>query len=307
MSRGLSNNSRRKTFVLVLVATLLSAGMVGVSAVGPSINIVKADVRDDSMAAAGVVESVELAVDDGSFETAIGLTLGGTVYAVNRLTPPSYPAVLTDVKIAFRAVQFGAVSGDPLRVLAGAHENGADSIDLTAFQVLDSIVPTLGSYATFDVPDITINSGDFVVGFRLTHLRGQFPIALDSTTPFSQRSYVSTNGITFLHIESANLVLIGNFGIRAKVNVVRTPPPSILNVAVAGKKLLVTGENFDVGAAIMINGLHTKKVFNDEENPTTLLIARKAGRDIEPGQMITVQVQNACGLLSNEFKFTRPL
>src|SRR5258708_865707 len=116
-------------------------------------------------------EQVELKVDDGSFETAVGLTLGGTLYAVNRLTPPSYPATLTSVRLFFRHEQFGGgvAVGDPVDVLVAAHENGNDSIDLTQFQTTSTTIQAVGTFVQYDVPDITINSGDFLVGFKITH------------------------------------------------------------------------------------------------------------------------------------------
>lgn len=338
---------------------------------------------------------VELTVDDASFETAVGLTFGGTLSAVNRLTPPSYPAKLTGVKVYFRHEQFGGgvAMGDPVAILVAAHENGSDSIDLTQFQTLNTTIQTLGAFALFDVPDITINSGDFLVGFRITHPPGQFPIALDGTAPLRQRSYVSFNGTLFQHIENANLALIGNFGLRAEVTLtpVQTctygispgsqsfttsggtgnidvttsagncswsattianwitftsssgtgngrvsftvasnaggparsasinvanqvftvsqagiPQPVILNALVQKKQLLVSGQNFDAGARLFINGANTKKVFNDEANPSTLLVANKAGKDIASGQTVTLEVHNVSGAVSAVFRFTRP-
>lgn len=333
--------------------------------------------------------SIELAIDDGSFENAIGLTLGGRLFAVNRLTPPNYPATLTDVRLFFRTERSGGVAvGDPVLVIAGAHPSGSDNIDLTQFQALNTTIPVTGQFATYDVPDVTINSGDFVVGFSITHPRGQFPIALDGTI-LKRLSYVSTTGVTFTHIEDAALALIGNFGIRAvvrlnlnctyalastsqtfaktggngKINITApagcswnattpanwitftaaggngngavsyfvagntgvgratsinvagqvftvtqtdTLAPMILNIQAAGKKLLVGGMNFDDGASIFIDGSLTKKVFNDADNPTTLLVARKAGNFIGVGQTVNVQVVNKNGVPSDEVKFTRP-
>ena len=84
------------------------------------------------------------------------------------------------------------------------------------------------------------------------------------------------------------------------------PLPTILGASIVGKKLLVSGENFDDGASILINGSVAKKVFNDADLPRTLLIAKKAGKAIAPGQMVTLQVRNASGVLSAEFNFVRP-
>jgi len=341
-------------------------------------------------------EQVELKVDDGSFETAVGLTFGGTLYAVNRLTPPRYPATLTSVKIFFRNERFGGgvAIGDPVDVLVAAHANGNDSIDLTQFQITSTTIQTVGAFVQYDVPDITINSGDFLVGFKITHPPGQFPIALDGTAPLQQRSYVSFNGTLFQHIENAALALIGNFGLRAEVTLTTPvptctygilptsqsfttsggtgnidvttsvgtcswtattsatwitftssagtgngrasftvasnvggpargasinvadqvftvtqagiPQPVILSALVQKKQLLVSGQNFDDGARLFIDGANTKKVFNDETNPTTLLVANKAGKDIASGQTVTLQVHNVSGAVSAEFRFTRP-
>jgi hypothetical protein len=179
--------------------------------------------KHSSVQPADTVQPIELAIDDGSFEDAIGLTFGGQLYAINRLTPPRYPAILKQVKIFFRQEQFGGVAvGDPIFILTAPHENGSDDLTLTNFQTQSATVLALGQFVTYTVPDITINSGDFLVGFKITHPAGQFPIALDGTAPLNHRSYVSFNAVTFPHIEDANLRLVGNFGIRAEVNLVQT-------------------------------------------------------------------------------------
>lgn len=79
----------------------------------------------------------------------------------------------------------------------------------------------------------------------------------------------------------------------------------ITDVVRTGKKLLVNGENFQVGAVIEING-QKQKTANDEENPTTMLIAKKAGKMIAPGETVAVTVLNADGTRSAPFMFTRP-
>lgn len=85
-----------------------------------------------------------------------------------------------------------------------------------------------------------------------------------------------------------------------------TGPPSILNASVSGKRLIVLGDNFDIGATLLVNSNRVKKVSNDEDNPRTILVARKAGRDIERGQTVELQVRNADDTLSEPFLFTRP-
>jgi N-acetylneuraminic acid mutarotase len=83
-------------------------------------------------------------------------------------------------------------------------------------------------------------------------------------------------------------------------------PPTILRpvismASVAGKKLFITGENFDDGAVILLNG-EEQKSKNDEQNPGTILIGKTAGKKIKPGDR--VQVRNPDGTLSEEFIFT---
>ena len=95
--------------------------------------------------------------------------------------------------------------------------------------------------------------------------------------------------------------------ITARVAGATTGRPAILGAAIAGKKLLVMGENFGSGADLLMDGNRQKKTFNDEDNPNTLIVARKTGKNIEPGQTVVLQIRNPDGTLSNEFSFTRPL
>lgn len=92
--------------------------------------------------------------------------------------------------------------------------------------------------------------------------------------------------------------------------------PKVLNASVSGKKLFVMGENFADGAAIYMcasclspaaDGDKAKKVSNDSEHPTTMLVSKKAGKDIERGSAVKLQVKNPDGALSEPFTFTRPL
>ena len=79
----------------------------------------------------------------------------------------------------------------------------------------------------------------------------------------------------------------------------------ITGASVAGKKLLLYGERFERGTVILLDG-EKQKTANDEQNPTTILIGRKAGKKIASGQTATLQVRNQDGRLSEPFTFTRP-
>jgi hypothetical protein len=158
----------------------------------------------------------EIAIDDGTFEAAVGQQGGGTLYGVNRLTPASYPATLSDVVIFFLAGTDVRV-GDALTVLVGAKTDGNANIDRIALQMLPGSVQSLNGLNVYDVPDLTIQSGDFVVGFRMTHGRRVYPFALDSTPPSRRRSYISTDGVDFEIIDDRVPSSAGNFGIRARL------------------------------------------------------------------------------------------
>ncbi len=80
-----------------------------------------------------------------------------------------------------------------------------------------------------------------------------------------------------------------------------TVAPKIFSATVKGKKLFVAGENFDTGAVILLNG-EMQKTRNDDQDLTTKLIGKKAGKKIRPGDRL--QVRNPDGSLSEEFTFT---
>ena len=80
--------------------------------------------------------------------------------------------------------------------------------------------------------------------------------------------------------------------------------PRIASASVNGKQLFVVGDGFDSGAKILIND-EPQKTSNDDQHPTTALIAKKSGKRIARGQTVTLQVRNSDGTLSNQFSFTR--
>ena len=84
-----------------------------------------------------------------------------------------------------------------------------------------------------------------------------------------------------------------------------TAAMKITGASVTGKKLVITGENFDSGAVILLDG-KKQKTANDEQNPSTTLIGKKAGKKIAHGEMVTLQVKNRNGRVSEPFGFVRP-
>jgi hypothetical protein len=179
------------------------------------------EAEESASAAAQIVE--ELSVDDGSFEMGAGVTSGSTLYCANRLRPPRYPATLSQVKIFF-SITSGVRARDSLVVLIGANPDGDATIDGTAFQRVRGRVTALNQFNIYAVSNLTITSGDFVVGFQMSPRANATPGAIDTTPPSQQRSYTSGNGVSFT-------LSNGNLGIRAVVTV---PPPLDALVASSG-------------------------------------------------------------------------
>ena len=77
--------------------------------------------------------------------------------------------------------------------------------------------------------------------------------------------------------------------------------PRIIDVRVKGRKLILIGENFTDGSVILLNG-EPQKTRNDEDSPTTILIAKKAGNNIPDGTAVNIQVESSSGV-SDKFPF----
>ncbi len=166
---------------------------------------------------------VELVVDDSSFEQTLGVGggAGGTLGVLNRLTPGNHPATLTGISIFFPAGE-GVTVGEQFTLLFGSIASGqADSISPT-LQTLTATVQTVGSFAVYPVPNLAINSGDFVVGFRMAHAASEGPAANDRNSGSKRRSYYSGNGnapFTLIDTFTTPTNLSGNLLIRAQANV----------------------------------------------------------------------------------------
>ncbi len=103
------------------------------------------------------------------------------------------------------------------------------------------------------------------------------------------------------------LLAIGTFGFNAPVSkahastIQTDSAPKIFNARMKGQKLILTGENFSQGAVILVNG-EPQKTRNDEDSPSTTLIAKKAGNKIADNAAVSIQVQSANGL-TDKFPF----
>ena len=197
----------------------------------------------------------ELAVDDGTFESAAGVATGGTSYRVNRLTPSFYPATINAVSIYFSDNNSVRV-GDQYSVIIASNTDGDANIDGLTFQTTAAQVQQVGAFNVVNVPPVTITSGDFVVGIRLTQAENVSPFALD-TTKSKTRSYRSLDGVSFELIDS--LGSFGNYGIRARL----VRPPKLIIAAnssllaegcLPGNKVIDPGETVTVNLSLGNNG-----------------------------------------------------
>ncbi len=210
----------------------------------------------------------ELSVDDGVFESASGVSTGGSSYRVNRLTPSFYPATMNAVSVHFpdnNSVKLG----DQFNVVVGVNPDGDANIDGTGFQTIPAQIQKVGEFNVVTIPSITITQGDFVVGIQLNQIANAFPFSLD-TTKSASRSYRSLDGAVFELIDSIGTV--GNYGIRARL--VR-PPKLMMN---SGASLLVesclpANRVIDPGETVTVNLSLGNIGSNSTQNLVATLIA----------------------------------
>ena len=205
--------------------------------------------------------TIELAVDDGNFQEAIGSDSGGLQYGVNRLTPTGYPATVSQIKIFFASAS-GVNVGQSINLLVAGNEQGGSNISGVNFQTVPATIQALDQFNTFSVPNVTINSGDFVVGFSINVDSSVDPFAISPDPPLAQRSYVSVDGTNFFIIDNLNPPFPGNFGIRAEVTQggggsgggggSPSGPPVVSNLSadLEGNVLTVIGTGTDSGASM---------------------------------------------------------
>jgi hypothetical protein len=82
--------------------------------------------------------------------------------------------------------------------------------------------------------------------------------------------------------------------------------PVLLQAIFSGKSLILYGQNFDDGAKLRVND-EQQKTRNGDPDPSEVLVAKKAGKRIAPGQTVQLQVVNPGGRGSNLLFVTKPL
>jgi hypothetical protein len=86
------------------------------------------------------------------------------------------------------------------------------------------------------------------------------------------------------------------------------PPPTapeITGAEIRDRKLYVTGVRFADGAVILVDGVD-QKTSNDPTSPDTSLFSRKARKQIDRGETVTLAVRNPGGETSEGFAYSRP-
>ncbi len=78
----------------------------------------------------------------------------------------------------------------------------------------NATVTGFNTFIEYDVPALTLQDGDFLVGFTVFNPQGIYPAAVDVSSPM-QRSYIGSDGINFFLYETIPGVRPGNLGIRA--------------------------------------------------------------------------------------------
>ena len=78
--------------------------------------------------------------------------------------------------------------------------------------------------------------------------------------------------------------------------------PRILKARVEGKKLIIEGEDFNIGAVILLNGKKLKTK-NDATQPSNVLVAKKGGKKIPSDMPVALQVKNPGSSPSEIFSF----
>jgi hypothetical protein len=155
----------------------------------------------------------ELTLDDGTFEQTLGADGGGYTTVLNRFTPTSYPIVAKGVSVYFPAA---LTAGKPVILLIGKIASGSTDLASVVFQQVNVTVQAPGQFNVYTIPDLSVTSGDLLLGFRADHGASEFPVANDRTLPHRGRSYYSGNGGAFQLIDTF-AGYEGNFGIRARV------------------------------------------------------------------------------------------
>jgi hypothetical protein len=259
-------------------------------------------------------------------------TDGGATWAVTNLKGMSVYALAVDPNNSSRIyagayddtdafIARGATADGSINYLSYLGERGRDQATSAGVDEAGSIYVTGQTFSYgFPIKDAwqpEKNNGPFATSIFITTLKApgfnlEFSTFLGGLEPGSGaaiaadesgRVYVAGSIGTPAIVPSLNSTVQARFGVDAFAAKLASPP-SITTVSISGKKLIVTGEGFDRGAVVLIN-LQEQATKNDESQPSRILVAKKAGKKIAPGEKVLIHVLNKDGLLSLHFEFIR--
>jgi hypothetical protein len=230
--------------------------------------------------------ATELSIDDATFEAPVGFTSAGTIYFINRLRPLSYPATLSQLQVYF-ASQCNLTPGAAITVLVGSNPDGDEDIDGTVFQPVVGVVRELDQFNRYDVPSLTIDSGDFVVGFGIQAQEDVFPGALDTTSP-QGRSYLSTDGVHFDRLKNVDRASDGNWGIGA---IVWLQAPTLTVTPSALTYTTVVGDTTPPGHQFVVSNVGSGSFdFSISNSDPSLVSISPDSATVSAGQSLVISV-----------------
>ena len=192
--------------------------------------------------------------------------------------------------------------------IAGIGVDAAGNVYLTGKTFSDRF-PTMGALQDRK-PGSLFETATFATWLNTTGSALLFSTYLGSEVSFGSAVAVDAAGKAYITgaagihrtVPSAVLPASVHGGFDAFVIEIASPP-RITGAFISGKNLIVTGEGFDTGAVILINGVD-QRTRNDRSTPATTLIGKKSANNI--GGPVVLQVRSTDGLLSQPpFSFTR--
>jgi hypothetical protein len=182
--------------------------------------------------------------------------------------------------------------------------NGPDSQTLQAGSTfnIDWSATGLSNVASYEVRYSTDDGATFPINQLIlsttdpTVTQTVWTVPNTPTTQARIRVQASTKSASAATAVSGRFVIAGSGG--------TSPPPIITSVTQTGRQLFVTGQNFQQGAKVQLNGDDMKTV--NEDDFSHLLFCKKAGKFISPGSTVMITVTNPDGTISIGFAYTRP-
>ena len=197
-----------------------------------------------------------------------------------------------------------AISESPTSTVTMAFEAQPDGMNLTVgSQFTIRWLPTgLSNITSYELRYSTDDGQTFPISQLIQTITNPLTTSYEWTIPNKPtnqgrlRVQALTGSGTAVEIRSGRFTISGSGGPLL---------PVISSVSVEGKKLLISGENFQDDAKVRMNGA-IQKTKNDSDDPSGELICKKAAKSIPSGGTVQLIVENPDGTSSATFLFTKP-